>query len=101
MNKYYRPLRDDLTIRESSINGLGLFSTDWIPSGENLGTTHIRHDDYPDGLIRTPLGGFFNHSEDPNCKLIESGSELQLVTIKPIPANTELTCKYTLYDPTK
>ena len=63
---HYRPLIEELTIKESSINGLGLFATENIKAGIYLGETHIwesnRHE-----WIRTPLGGFINHSNKPNC----------------------------------
>ena len=40
-----------------------------IDEDEDLGATHIK---VPmiSGFIRTPLGGFINHSEEPNCVLI-------------------------------
>ena len=51
--------------------------------------------------IRTPLGGFVNHSEEPNCKLREVGHEMYLQTIKSIRKGEELTLKYQLYNPVK
>jgi len=38
---HYRPLVDDLTIKESPINGLGLFAVDNLKAGILLGETHI------------------------------------------------------------
>ena len=69
MKKIYRPLPSSLTIKSSSIEGLGLFSTEFIENGRLLGITHVYDDGFEDGLIRTPLGGFFNHSEKPNIEL--------------------------------
>ena len=66
--------------------------------------THIFDDRFDDGLIRLPLGGFFNHSENPNCKVVEVQSpmrHLRLITLKNIHIGDELTAKYTIYDPTK
>ena len=60
----YKPLPDSLTIKSSDISGLGLFATEGIGQGTNLGTTHIK---IKDEIIRTPLGGFINHSNTPNC----------------------------------
>ena len=60
----YRPLPDFLTIKNSEIEGLGLFATKDIPSGTNLGASHIK---LYSQIIRTPLGAFYNHSTEPNC----------------------------------
>ena len=96
----YTPLPACLTILNSNIHGLGLFSTKLIPKETNLGITHIKDERFENGFIRTPLGGFFNHSEDPNIKIVENGDYLEVVTIKVIPPGEELTARYTLYTPT-
>jgi SET domain-containing protein len=99
----YRPLPDNCTIKTSTIDGLGLFATKLIPTGYDLGMTHIFDNRMPDGVIRLPLGGFFNHSEIPNCKIEEYLSNdihhLRLVTIKEIQEGEEITAYYTLYQP--
>lgn len=105
----YRPLPKQVTIKKSEIEGLGLFSTEEIPAGTDLGMTHIYDDRFQDCLIRLPLGGFFNHSETPNCDVIEKWYDernkpvhhLRLITNKTILEGEELTAKYTIYDPTK
>jgi SET domain-containing protein len=106
--EYYRPLPDCLTINEakwlSKITGkrqLGLFATEVIYQDEILGVTHYDDDRGYNGMIRTPLGGFFNHSETPNCKLIVGDGERKLVTIKEIYSGEEITVRYLSYDPTK
>ena len=66
----------------------------------NLGITHVKDARFENNYIRTPLGGFFNHSENPNCKIVEAGDFLMLVTIETIQAGYELTARYTLYNPT-
>ena len=97
----YNPLPDSLTIRRYPIHGLGLFATCDIASGIDLGIAHVHIMDFPQGYCRTPLGGFYNHSDEPNCKLIDSYeynlSVKRLATIKDIAVGEELTCKYTLY----
>lgn len=103
MSKYYRPLPDCLTIKESEIEGLGLFSTEYIPGGTDLGLTHIYDFSYEDNYIRTPLGGFINYSDTPNCVLIEVDSEsnnMNLISLMDLKENEELTIKYNLYNPT-
>ena len=61
---HYNPLPSYLTIKESSIHGLGLFATKRILKGQFIGTTHYISSQ--GNLLRTPLGGFYNHSDDPN-----------------------------------
>ena len=61
----YRPLPDGLTIKSSQIEGLGLFATVDIEKNTFIGVTHIRDEQFENKYIRTPLGGFYNHSNDP------------------------------------
>ena len=100
MAENYRPLPDYLTIKNSDINGLGLFTNDNIDNDFVIGITHIPDPRFQDGYIRTPLGGFFNHSVTPNCEVINVDDMLKLKTIREIKAGEELTVEYTLYDPT-
>tara|TARA_B100000900_G_scaffold359114_1_gene330410 strand:+ start:370 stop:678 length:309 start_codon:yes stop_codon:yes gene_type:complete len=97
-NNQYRPLPNELTIRESSIEGLGLFAVTIIEEGVNLGLTHKKDAEARHGLLRTPLGGFINHSDNPNCELVSIGPRLFLSTIKDIMPDEELTLKYRYYD---
>jgi len=61
----YRPLPDQLTIKNSPIEGLGLFATKDIKANSFIGITHIRDEQFENKYIRTPLGGFYNHSNKP------------------------------------
>ena len=61
----YRPLPDGLTIKNSPIEGLGLFATKDIKANSFIGVTHIRDEQFENKYIRTPLGGFYNHSNNP------------------------------------
>jgi len=70
----YRPLPNQLTIRNSEIEGLGLFSEKKINKNSFIGITHVKHDFFPNTYLRTPLGGFYNHSENPN--IIKMGTDL-------------------------
>ena len=102
-NNNYKPLPDNITIIPSKIDGLGLFTTEKINSRVTLGVSHISDDRFENGFIRTPLGGFINHSNEPNCILYKGDHHcdfLYLITIKEIEKNEELTVKYSLYDPT-
>ena len=99
----YKPLPDGLIIKKSSIEGQGIFTTKFIEDNIKLGLSHIIVNGE---LIRTPLGGFVNHSDNPNCvkirgvlglKDVEQYNKYFLYTIRDIKAWEELTCKYTFY----
>jgi|TARA_X000000950_G_scaffold105805_1_gene133283 SET domain-containing protein len=97
----YRPLPDGLTIKESNVQGLGLFATQDFEADLILGIVHVMNKNFPHGAIRTALGAFYNHSEEPNCINVKGFWHqipvCYLQTIKPILAGEELTAKYTLY----
>ena len=103
----YKPLPDSLIIQSSNINGQGLFAKQNIPARENLGVTHIK---LGEKIIRTPLGGFINHSDNPNCtkshtfvtnhdnsKIKYDYKQWNLFTIKDIKKEEELTLEYSFY----
>jgi len=97
----YKPLPDGLTIKESNVQGLGLFATRDFDADVVLGIVHVLNKNFPHGSIRTALGAFYNHSDRPNCKNV-AGFWHQLpvkylITTKPIRPGEELTAKYTLY----
>ena len=94
----YKPLPKELTIKKSSIEGLGLFATQDIEKGHEFGITHVKNYWFEDGYIRTPLGGFFNHSDDPNCKAYIQNQYIKLKSIKSIKKGEELTAEYWLYN---
>ena len=95
--KNYRPLPDCLTVKSSKIEGLGLFATTDIEKNTVLGISHIL---YQKEYIRTPLGGFVNHSEDSNLKKILIDDKFYLLTKNSIKSGDELTLTYTLYNVT-
>ena len=102
----YKPLPEELEIRVSAINGVGLFAKQKIPVGTNFGMTHLQ---FGKNIIRTPLGGFINHSEDNNCEKVKLNfttedhqpvynfSKWNLITTKDIKGGEELTLNYTFY----
>ncbi len=95
----YNPLPPYLTIKEALVHGLGLFATDDIDAGVDMCITHIKDARFEHGYSRTPLGGFFNHSETPNCEVVYDDLFIRLVSIKDIKAGEEITAKYTFYNP--
>ena len=64
----YRPLPDGLTIKKSPIEGLGLYAANDIQSNVFIGLTHILDERFENNYVRTPLGGFYNHSDKPNVQ---------------------------------
>jgi len=100
--KEWRPLPDSITIKESEIEGLGVFATKDIPSDTDLGISHVYDNRFPDNYIRLPLGAFINHHEMPNCKAIVSESHeligdikhIRIITDKDILSGEELTLNY-------
>ena len=102
----YKPLPKELRLGFSDIHDIGVFAKEVIPQATNLGMTHLQ---FGKTLIRTPLGGFINHSNDPNCKKVKlkftnSDKEYDyhfnkwnLITIKDIKQEEELTLTYTFY----
>ena len=97
----YKPLPESLTIKQSKVNGLGLFAQEGIAQGTNLGMTHAK---VGEKIIRTPLGGFINHANDANCVKVELRESLEfkakhwtLVALRDIKKGEELTLRYTFY----
>ena len=103
----YKPLPESVTIKASGIHDLGLFADQDIKQGTNLGMTHLK---IGDTIFRTPLGGFINHSNTPNCDKAElrmASEDLQghqyfykkwnLITRQDIKKGEELTLQYTFY----
>ena len=97
----YRPLPPYLTIKSSSVEGLGLFAVEPIKKSTNLGISHVSDQWFENKYIRTPLGGFINHSSTPNCRTSKEGRYLYIYTITDIEEDIELTLTYTLYDPSR
>ena len=99
----YKPLPESLTIKQSGNNGLGLFADQKIMQGTNFGISHYKLNG---DIIRTPLGGFINHSNTPNCEKIElhaNGQEpfrkkWNIITRQDIKKGEELTLRYTFYN---
>tara|TARA_B100001939_G_scaffold323141_1_gene314147 strand:- start:38 stop:406 length:369 start_codon:yes stop_codon:yes gene_type:complete len=98
----WKPLQDFLTIKNSKIEGLGLFALKDIPEGTDLGITHIFDSRFQDKYIRLPLGAFINHHEIPNCNAVfaKNDSEIgeikhiRIITLKDIKEGEEITVKY-------
>ena len=102
----YKPLPSNLRLGFSDIHDIGLFAKEDIPTGTNFGMSHLQ---FGKNIIRTPLGGFINHSDEPNCEKVKLTFTVEedqaaydfnrwnLITIKDIKEGEELTLKYTFY----
>ena len=99
----YKPLPKELRLGFSDIHDIGVFAKELIPRATNLGMTHLQ---FGKTLIRTPLGGFLNHSDDPNCEKVKLKftddknflfNKWNLITLKDIKEGEELTLTYTFY----
>ena len=98
--KIYKPLPDYLAIGPSDIHGAGIIAQDDIPAEIDMGISHVYDPNFQHDYIRTPLGGFINHSNEANCELVEDeDSEYKrLRTLRKVLAGEELTLKYSMYE---
>ena len=101
--KQYQPLPSGLTVADSGIAGQGVFTTRRLVAGTELGISHWRVERE---FIRTPLGGFINHADEPNCvrnqiRIKPGFDKWNLTVIEDIEEGEELTLKYKLYVPEK
>ena len=102
MKDTYKPLPESVAVRVSPIHGYGLFAIADIPYGTDLGISHVFAVGFKDNYIRTPLGGFINHSDTPNCHKVESHEDSALTFFnlhltKDVKSGEELTVAYTIY----
>ena len=97
----YRPLPDGLEVGKSKIEGNGILAKAFLQAGTELGISHVQYPggDFHTDYIRTPLGGFVNHSESPNSEFYTCGQYLKMRTLKDIESGEELTANYSLYKP--
>ena len=95
----YKPLPNCVTIRKSPIEGFGLFATQKIKAGTFIGIIHVLSENVSEGIVRTPLGGFGNHSDDPNCfKVKLENNNSWIGALRDIEPDEEITWRYTLYE---
>ena len=91
----YQALHSWLHIKDSPIAGQGIFAKESIPAGMVLGMSHLIVDEV---IYRTPLGGFINHSDEPNCVKWCEDDKYFIKTIHSIHKGDELFLKYTFYE---
>ena len=91
----YQALPSRLHIKDSPIAGQGIFAKEDVPEGMVLGMSHLIVDEV---IYRTPLGGFINHSDDPNCMKWRDSDKYFIKTLRSIKSGEELFLKYTFYN---
>lgn len=75
-------------IKESKIQGKGVFLDKSIGKGVTIGLAHTNEQP------STDLGKYHNHSENPNSENIKIGNERFIVSLKPIKKGEEVTVDY-------
>ena len=98
----YKPLPKEVRLGFSKIHDIGVFAKEFISKGTNLGMSHMK---MKDTIFRTPLGGFINHADEPNCTKVEllmkndsfDYKKWNLMTTQDIKEGAELTLEYTFY----
>ena len=95
----YRPLPNGITITKSGIDGLGVVATKTFKANIVLGIAHIVNKSFPHGYIRTALGAFYNHSDEPNCQRSQirvkpNFDKWSIMTLEDIEEGEELTFEH-------
>lgn len=93
----HSPLPDNVYIDKSPIHGMGVFAKVDISKNHDFGITHVKDSRFSDGYIRTPFGGFINHSYTNNLEIIEDEDTLHIITNRDIKKDEELTVNYSPY----
>lgn len=78
---------EDIYIKDSGLEGRGVFSKKNISIDSVICPSRVRDK-------RTPAGRYTNHALQPNAKMIFKGKDMDLVSIKDIEANEEITVNY-------
>jgi hypothetical protein len=77
-----------IEVKDSSIEGKGIFTKDFFRQGDLIGLTHTN------SQPSTELGKFHNHSENPNTESLLIGNKRFLFAKKDIDKNKEVTVDY-------
>lgn len=105
---------DDVEVRQSPIEGLGVFACRSFDGGERIRRMNVVREITPDAPLREDLGerqdhcdypdcrvvllGFpdrhLNHSCDPNAYALYEADACYVVARRPIAAGEEITCDY-------
>lgn len=93
----YKPLKEYLTLKESKIDGIGLFAKTNLEHSVNLGLSHFI---YKEEIKREPFVAFCNHSLNPNLTIVwdDKLKEGYCSTLKDVKEGEELTLNYNNVD---
>jgi hypothetical protein len=92
-NYFYEPIPFPLILRKSKIHGYGIFTSDAFKADRILvdQATHILCND---SFVRTPIGAFINHSDDPNCTLVKDNDIYRVKSLRKLKRGEEVTVNY-------
>ena len=103
------PMTPTLIVRETATKGEGIFSISAIPKGRTvyrfIGWKRTDEETpYSDDPLQIAssmwldmcgtIGVKFNHSCDPNCRVVLQNSQASLVALEDVPGGSELTFDY-------
>jgi DNA ligase D-like protein (predicted 3'-phosphoesterase) len=84
-------------IGPSKIHGKGIHATERLSANTPLGPALLRINNTgnaDEDFVRSPLGRFINHSDQPNVTLVDHGHSYHLVTARDILPDEELVANY-------
>lgn len=90
----HSPLPDNVYIDKSPLHGMGIFAKISVPKGYDFGITHVADTRFTDGFVRTPMGGFVNHSNHPNTTMVIKEDIIRMYAAKDVRKDEELTVDY-------
>lgn len=79
--------KENIEVKNSDIEGVGVFSLKGLSIGEIIGDARVESN-------RTILGRYINHSDDPNAQAKIIGNKAVVIAIKDISHNEEITMDY-------
>jgi SET domain-containing protein len=83
---------NNFEVKESDIEGNGVFATKNIKSGDFINVALFKTDD--DIYDTTKFGGMINHCNNPNCRTRFEGEYYRTYATKKISSGDEITADY-------
>ena len=87
---------DDMVIMRA--DGTPTYMLAVVVDDHDMGITHVYDSNFLHEYVRTPLGGFVNHNDEPNCRTVDIQGYKYLTALKNIEPGEELTLKYSMYN---
>ena len=92
--KGFNPLPPNCSLKKSNLHGYGVFAEADISKDFDFGVTHVSDNRFPDGYIRTALGSYVNHSNEPNIIGVQHADSYKMIAKRAIKRGEELTVDY-------